>query len=566
MGRMVIRRIDKAAVALNAIVPLLLLAWDAITGDLGANPVNFAIRTTGMLTIIFLLLTLAITPLSRLSGWGWLGQFRRLFGLYAFFHSVIHVSLYVVLDRDFNLVDSFNEVVTRPYLFVGSIAVLLMVPLAVTSTNGMIKRIGPARWKRLHQLTYIVAIAGVMHFYMLVKADINRPLVAATVLGLLLGYRLLAHYRRLLQELNAQRVQLLASPKTAEHPKTWSGQLRVASIIQETPDVRTFRLVAPTGGVLPFQFLPGQYLNLTLQQDGKTIRRSYTLASAPSQTGYCEITIKREPNGLASRLMHDRTQINDLLTVTAPAGRFTFTGKESTEILLIAGGVGITPLMSKIRYLTDIGWAGTIRLIYSARTIADIVFQRELQQLQQRVANLHVTLTLTREESTTWEGQRGRIDVGLLKQHLTTSSTARVHLCGPTEMTTPIIAMLRDLGISAEQIHVESFASPSRATSQLVEQAPMPALAAPVAPGQLTFARSQRTITATSLSILELAEENGIDINYDCRSGICGQCKIRLLSGRVHMAAEDALQPTDRSNGIILGCQAVCQGDVVVDC
>ena len=164
-------------------MPVALLGWDAWDGQLGANPVNFAIRTTGILSLIFLVLSLAVTPASRITGYGWLGQFRRMLGLYAFFHAALHFLLFFGFDRAANVRDTASEIVKRPYLMVGVVGLIVMVPLAATSTNGMIKRLGPSRWKALHRLAYVAAAAGALHFYMLVKADTTRPIAFAAALG-----------------------------------------------------------------------------------------------------------------------------------------------------------------------------------------------------------------------------------------------------------------------------------------------------------------------------------------------------------------------------------------------
>jgi len=157
-----ISRFTKWVVILNCTVPAMLLAWDAVQGDLGANPVNFAIRTTGILSLIFLVLSLTVTPLSRLSGWSWLGQFRRVFGLYAFFHAFIHFGLFFIFDRSGNIADTLSEIGTRRYLLVGIAGLLIMLPLAITSTNRMVQRLGPKRWKMLHRFAYLAAAAGAL--------------------------------------------------------------------------------------------------------------------------------------------------------------------------------------------------------------------------------------------------------------------------------------------------------------------------------------------------------------------------------------------------------------------
>jgi hypothetical protein len=141
--------------------------------------------------------------------------------------------------------------------------------------------------------------------------------------------------------------------------RTWKGQLRVVQIVRETPTVQTFRLADLSADRLPFDFLPGQFLQVEVEPaDGKAARRSYTIASSPTQHAYVELTVKREEQGVVSRYLHDQLKVGELLTVTGPFGAFTFTGTDAESIVLIAGGVGITPMMSVLRYLTDTGWPG----------------------------------------------------------------------------------------------------------------------------------------------------------------------------------------------------------------
>jgi sulfoxide reductase heme-binding subunit YedZ len=189
-------RFAKLLVLVNGAVPLALLAWDALHHRLGANPQNFAILTTGMMALIFLTLTMAVTPLRQITGWNWLANARRLLGLYAFFYAGTHFLLFFALDRGFSVSSTLNEMVKRKYLIVGGTALIVMIPLAVTSTNAMIKRLGGKRWRALHRLAYVAAVGGVIHYYLQVKADVRLPLVFAVVLALLLGYRLVEALRR----------------------------------------------------------------------------------------------------------------------------------------------------------------------------------------------------------------------------------------------------------------------------------------------------------------------------------------------------------------------------------
>ncbi|MGB7923515.1 MAG: protein-methionine-sulfoxide reductase heme-binding subunit MsrQ [Pyrinomonadaceae bacterium] len=185
-------RFSKAVLFINSLVPLALLGWDAYHHRLGANPIEFATRTTGMLTLIFLLLSLAVTPARKLTGWNWLGKFRRMVGLYAFFYGFLHLLTYIWFDRFFNLKSTVQDVIARPFIAVGMATFLIMLPLAVTSTNKMVKRLGGKRWNRLHKTVYLAGIGGVLHYFLLVKSDTRLPLTFAAVLAFLLCYRLVA--------------------------------------------------------------------------------------------------------------------------------------------------------------------------------------------------------------------------------------------------------------------------------------------------------------------------------------------------------------------------------------
>ena len=182
-------RFNKILISINAFVPLLLFAWDGFRGNLGTNPVEFFLRTTGVLTLVFLLITLSVTPLRKLFGWNFLIKYRRMLGLYAFFYGTLHLITYSIFDKGASLSAIISDTFQRPFIAVGMLAFSLMIPLAVTSTNAMIKRLGGKRWAKLHKLTYLIAIGGVLHFYLIVKSDIFYPAIFGLILAILLGYR-----------------------------------------------------------------------------------------------------------------------------------------------------------------------------------------------------------------------------------------------------------------------------------------------------------------------------------------------------------------------------------------
>jgi sulfoxide reductase heme-binding subunit YedZ len=193
-------RFWKGVAIIDGLIPAAMLGYWALTHQMGANPVDFFTRATGELAMIFLLLSLAVTPLRRLSGFSHLARFRRITGLFAFFYAFLHFVAYVWLDKFFALAEMARDVVARPFITLGFGAFALMVPLAVTSTNGWVKRLGGKGWNRLHRRVYVVGILAVLHFVLLVKADLRLPLLYAGILAVLLGSRLLTRVGRLRSE------------------------------------------------------------------------------------------------------------------------------------------------------------------------------------------------------------------------------------------------------------------------------------------------------------------------------------------------------------------------------
>ena len=187
-------RFRKLLLFINALVPLTLMLWDVYHKRVGANPLEFVTRTTGMLTLVFLMLTLAVTPVRTIIRLNWLVKFRRMLGLFAFFYGFLHLLTYIWFDRFFNLRSIPGDVVSRPFIAFGMTAFFLMLPLAITSTNKMIKRLGGKRWSKLHALIYGAGIAGALHFWLFVKSDTRLPLTFGFILLLLLGHRLFVKF------------------------------------------------------------------------------------------------------------------------------------------------------------------------------------------------------------------------------------------------------------------------------------------------------------------------------------------------------------------------------------
>lgn len=187
-------RYIKIVVFLVCLVPFGVLVWDALTQNLGANPVEALQHRTGDWTLRFLLIVLAVTPLRLVSGWTLVLRLRRMLGLFAFFYACLHFLVYLVLDLQFDWSTVGHDIAKRPYITVGFTALVLLLPLAVTSTNKMMRRLG-RRWKQLHRVVYLIAVLGVVHYYWSVKADVREPLLYAAILAVLLGFRLIRHLR-----------------------------------------------------------------------------------------------------------------------------------------------------------------------------------------------------------------------------------------------------------------------------------------------------------------------------------------------------------------------------------
>jgi ferredoxin-NADP reductase len=320
--------------------------------------------------------------------------------------------------------------------------------------------------------------------------------------------------------------------------------------------------VDPAGAAIPFHYLPGQFLRLSLEIDGKPVKRAYTIASTPTRNSYMEITVKREEHGLVSRYLHDRVNIGDLLNVTAPAGKFTFTGSEHDSIVLIGGGVGITPLMSVVRDLTDIGWDNEIYFLYTCRTPEEFIFREELSYLQDRNPNLRLVATFSRATEVLKGFHRGRITKEFIANFVPRIADRRVHLCGTPPMAKEVKQMLTELGVQSSEIKFEAFGTVKRMPGAHDKEEPVPK----EEPTMVTFSHSGKSgPLAAGATILEAAEAIGVEIDNACRSGTCGSCKVPLKSGSVTMDVEDALSPSEKDAGMILACQAKSDAEVIVE-
>ena len=339
----------------------------------------------------------------------------------------------------------------------------------------------------------------------------------------------------------------------------WLGRLTLAEVEEVTHNVKTFRFRPPDGGQIPFDYLPGQFLTLHIAPRRIPTKRAYTIASTPTWRDRIEITVKREDHGLVSRWLHNELKVGDEVEIEAPNGTFFFRGKEAKSVILIGGGVGITPLMSVARYLTETSWSGKVHLILGFRAPRDFIFREELAALAARNANLSVTVAMSRPGDEPWSGVVGRIDTALLASAVPEIASGLAHICGPPPMMDAVRAALIGLGVPESQIKTEAFGTlkrdPTAKDTATTEVA-----------GKVAFEASDTTASVlVGGTILDVADEAGVFINNACRSGTCGSCRVKLISGSVRMAVEDSLTKEDKAEGYILACQAKIHSDVRVD-
>jgi ferredoxin-NADP reductase len=270
-----------------------------------------------------------------------------------------------------------------------------------------------------------------------------------------------------------------------------------------------------------------------------------------------EITVKKQENGCVSRYLNERAAVGLTVEARGPFGQFHFNEHVHKRIVLFAGGSGITPLMSMLRYIDDLALDTQVTLFYSVRTRADIIFAEELGSLQERVSGFCRVIVLTQPDDG-WFGARGRISRELIVQHLSEIIGYTFFLCGPQAFMDHINRVLAALGVPLERIMQESFGGIQANVSARLD--------GDGSVGVVDFAGSGKSFSLSpGQTLLEGAEAAGVKIPSACRQGRCGTCATRLLKGDVRMATEEGLDPALKAQGYILTCVAQAQGRVRLD-
>ncbi|MEM7263753.1 MAG: FHA domain-containing protein [Planctomycetota bacterium] len=361
---------------------------------------------------------------------------------------------------------------------------------------------------------------------------------------------------------------------------TW--KVVVQEVVEETGDARTFRMVGRDP--LLFSYMPGQFITIQVEIDGEPEFRSYTISSTPSRPHALEITVKRVLGGKISNWLHDNVQKGDELTIIGPSGSFSCFSYPSKKLLFIGAGSGATPIMSMSRWIVDTAADVDVKFLVSARTPSDIIFRKDLEMLAARHRNIDGAVTVTSNFAATesWLGLRGRVSLDMIKMVCPDFMDRHIFMCGPAPFMAAVTEILSEANYPLDHLHTESFGEGRVAegtlpkgtesideTMKSVEIDPGTQIGDVLEAGGCTVNFQQSNLVRAGdpgVPILQLAEQVGAKIPYSCRSGACGQCKVKLVDGTV-IPKEDAVQRVANllPEGFVLSCVDCPDGPITVD-
>lgn len=345
----------------------------------------------------------------------------------------------------------------------------------------------------------------------------------------------------------------------------WSeGQtiVKVVDILNETSDTKTFRFAGEEP--LLFSYRPGQFITFILKIDGKEVKRSYSMSSSPSRPHLLDVTIKRVPGGLVSNWFCDQVKLGQRLTINGPSGKFSCFEYPSSKMLFIGAGSGITPILSMSRWISDTSADVDVKLLASFRSPEDIIFRKELEHLASRSQRFNVAVTVTSDlpDRDAWDGYRGRVGSDLLRKFVPDLVERDVFICGPKPFFEAVLKTLQELEFDLSRLHTESFDS-SRVVQGSGGLTKALQLTGPT--HEIKFVRSGITVhTDENISLLELAEAHGIEIDYSCRVGSCGECEMKC-AGQVKVDSECTIDTKSKAAGFIYSCCTRASGNLVLE-
>ncbi|WP_457790856.1 2Fe-2S iron-sulfur cluster-binding protein [Pseudomonas sp. PL-6] len=340
--------------------------------------------------------------------------------------------------------------------------------------------------------------------------------------------------------------------------QTWANGrhlVRCLKVIRETADVITycFSMQEP----VLFFFKPGQFVTLELEIDGQQVMRSYTISSAPSIPYSFSITVKRVPGGRVSNWLHDNLKEGGVLAVHGPVGQFNCIDFPADKVLLLSGGVGITPVMSMARWFFNTNGEVDMVFAHSARTPADIIYRAELDYMSTRIDNFKLHLICERNEiGQVWGGYRGFLSREMLQLIAPDFLEREVFCCGPTPYMRAVRRILSEAGYDIARYHEESFgATPDEDIAAAEKQAEVAQSETPQTSHWVTFSDSGKSIQAAQgATLYEAAASAGLTIPKACGMGICGTCKVRVLSGTAAMEHNGGITEEEIAEGYVLSC------------
>ncbi|MEL6277265.1 MAG: iron-sulfur cluster-binding domain-containing protein [Pseudomonadota bacterium] len=316
----------------------------------------------------------------------------------------------------------------------------------------------------------------------------------------------------------------------------------VADVIVETETIKTLRLVFE-GGALPFYFQTGQYVDLTVDVGGDIVHRSYSISSSARERGFIDLTIKREPDGYASKVLCDNIVVGDRFAVRGPFGQFVFDETSARRLILVGSGVGVTPLASIIRTLRDIKWRGHVQAFFGFRREADALFLSELNEAGHHGLNLDLFCSYSRPEHSQTQ-EVGRLHPKMIKKKAAPLRGVDVFVCGPAAMMNEMKTGLPKLGANTALIRVEDFGPPAKDLTKGGVH-------------EVSFEPAGISIhSQAGETLLDIGERAGLKIDYSCRTGTCGLCVGALQRGHVELVVDDALDDDEIEKGHVLTCQS----------
>lgn len=343
--------------------------------------------------------------------------------------------------------------------------------------------------------------------------------------------------------------------------RPFAQDLVVRRVVPVTHDVATFVLAPTRPGT--FAFAPGQYLVLSVEVDGRTVERCYTISSPPTRPHLLTITVKRVPGGEVSGWLHDHLQVGDRVRARGPLGSFSVVEHPAARYLLLSGGSGITPTLSTVRALADLAESRDVVVVHSARTPADLVCRAELEAVAATDEGLRVQWVCEADPDRDAPGPVGRLDVQLLSELVPDLVDREVFSCGPAGYLQALRTLLPELGADPRRCHEESFVLPAPAAGgggRPADEDPAPGAAT------VRFARSGLEVSCPpGTTVLEAAGTAGVALPSSCTQGMCGTCKSTLLSGRVDMDHAGGIRPREIAQDKFLPCCSTPDGDIVVD-